>query len=188
MAYNCETLCSPACKKQEKLNKLENNLKLEQQTCATCNTTFSIDHFYVKNKETQARLKHCKYCTQERNQNNLLNNPNRRAENYKYKNQWSRDNPERNRNSYLKRIYGITSVEYEKIAEDQNHNCAICNKKETKQNIFGNPKRLAVDHCHSTGKVRGLLCFHCNSSIGKFKEDIETLENAINYLKKHKED
>ena len=55
--------------------------------------------------------------------------------------------------------------------------CRKCNKE------TGKLKRLAVDHCHETGKVRGLLCFHYNSSLGKFKDSIELLQNAIDYLK-----
>jgi len=48
-------------------------------------------------------------------------------------------------------------------------------------------KRLAVDHCHVSGKIRGLLCFHCNSSLGKMKDSVEILQNAIDYLKKNRE-
>jgi hypothetical protein len=63
------------------------------------------------------------------------------------------------------------------MLKDQNDVCAIC----FKECMFG--KRLAVDHCHATGKVRGLLCSRCDTSIGKFEDSIELLESANKYLK-----
>jgi hypothetical protein len=60
--------------------------------------------------------------------------------------------------------------------------CHICGVSEEE-----NGKRLAVDHCHKTGKVRGLLCDNHNHGIGKFNEDVELLHRAIQYLEKHKE-
>ena len=83
--------------------------------------------------------------------------------------------------------YNITENEIEQLAAKQQHCCAICNKPETslnnKRTIVQN---LAIDHCHKTGKVRGLLCSNCNIAIGKFKEDIDLLNSAIKYLKNNK--
>jgi hypothetical protein len=56
--------------------------------------------------------------------------------------------------------------------------CQICKQEDKRRN-------LAIDHCHSTDKVRGLLCDACNKAIGHFKDNIEYLENAIEYLKKY---
>ncbi len=67
--------------------------------------------------------------------------------------------------------------EYDSMSEKQNHKCKICNELD-KQN-----KRLCIDHCHVTKKVRGLLCHKCNRALGQFKENIAIIENAINYLK-----
>lgn len=78
--------------------------------------------------------------------------------------------------------YGITNKEYIEMSEKQNHCCAICNKPETTENIKGIISSLAVDHCHTTGKVRGLLCGNCNKGIGLFKDDISNLQKAIEYL------
>lgn len=83
--------------------------------------------------------------------------------------------PEHNRRYNLKRCYGITPEEYDKILHEQGGTCAICHGIES-------VGRLAVDHCHSTGKVRGLLCTNCNQAIGKLKDDTQLLRNAINYL------
>lgn len=79
----------------------------------------------------------------------------------------------------------IEKTLYEKMFHDQNGLCAICKNPETlktnnKKHTIS--KRLAVDHCHITNKIRGLLCHHCNVSLGGFKDSIETLKAAINYL------
>ena len=91
---------------------------------------------------------------------------------------WNSDNKEKlkrsSRNSSFKRKYDITLDQYEDIAKSQNNKCLIC-EEETKRN-------LAVDHCHETGKIRGLLCMNCNIGLGHFKDDIINLRKAISYL------
>lgn len=90
------------------------------------------------------------------------------------------------KNGHLKRKYNITLDYYEKLKQKQRNLCAICGCPETSletKNGSNRVKDLAVDHCHKTNKVRGLLCFRCNTTIGKFEDNIELLENAINYLK-----
>ena len=77
------------------------------------------------------------------------------------------------------RKFGITLDDYNRILKSQNNRCAICNGTETGRIAS---KYFAVDHCHTTGKVRGLLCNHCNTGIGHMKDDIELLEKAIAYL------
>jgi hypothetical protein len=67
--------------------------------------------------------------------------------------------------------------------EKQGHVCAICGGRNTYSCTKKVDYDLYVDHCHSTGKVRGLLCNHCNRGIGLFKDDISNLERAILYLK-----
>lgn len=81
-----------------------------------------------------------------------------------------------NRNNYFKKKYGITLSEYNAMSDAQNHACKICRKPET-------GRRLAVDHCHTTKKIRGLLCSSCNISIGRMSHDPEILHRAIEYLK-----
>lgn len=82
----------------------------------------------------------------------------------------------RRRNYNLKKLYGITLGEYEEKLLEQNYKCVICASKE----------HLHVDHCHSTGVVRGLLCNNCNRSIGMLKEDSLVLRKAADYLDKFK--
>ena len=79
------------------------------------------------------------------------------------------------KNLKIKKAYGITIDEYEEIEKNQGGVCAICNGK-------NNDRRLAVDHCHTTGKVRGLLCGNCNRGIGYFKDSKILLEKTIKYL------
>ena len=100
-----------------------------------------------------------------------------------YAKQWRRNNPRKARNSDLKKAYGITLDEYEQMLTDQNGKCAICGGDEPAVNpTTQKPRNLAVDHCHKTGKVRGLLCTKCNSIIGHADDDGEILKKAIRYL------
>lgn len=72
----------------------------------------------------------------------------------------------------LRNRYGLTPEQYYGLVEKQKKKCAIC----------GQEKKLTVDHCHITGRVRGLLCGDCNTGIGLLKENIVTLKNAVWYL------
>lgn len=82
------------------------------------------------------------------------------------------------------RKYGIDEYKYEDYLISQNYKCAICKQEEKAIDIrTGQIYELAVDHCHKTGKVRGLLCSSCNQGLGMFKDNIEYLREAIEYLK-----
>lgn len=74
--------------------------------------------------------------------------------------------------------YGISLEKYEELLVAQNHKCAICGKDE----VEVPKKRLCVDHCHTTGKVRGLLCHYCNIAIGHMFDSTENLNKAVQYL------
>jgi len=99
---------------------------------------------------------------------------------------WVKNNPEKEKKLQQKyynlsklRKFGISEEEYKLLKESQNHSCAICNTLEDPN------KSLAIDHCHTTGKVRGLLCTACNLAIGGFKDNIDLLKSAIKYLEKN---
>lgn len=81
----------------------------------------------------------------------------------------------------LKRHFGLSKMQYDELAEAQSHRCAICQKEEGAI-IRGKNLRLAVDHCHTTGKVRGLLCSSCNRALGAFQDSPDVLRRAILYL------
>lgn len=91
-----------------------------------------------------------------------------------------KEKPFRNHASAIRR-YKITQQDYEKMYKDQDGRCKICKLPAP---MHSNDRtRLYVDHCHTTKKVRGLLCKNCNSGIGQFKESIESMLKAIEYLK-----
>lgn len=93
-------------------------------------------------------------------------------------------NPDKYWEKDLQKYYKIGIAEYTSMLESQNGLCAICRKPETII-IKGKVLRLSIDHCHTTGKIRGLLCSHCNHAIGKFEDSIDSLKAAITYLEKH---
>ena len=96
-------------------------------------------------------------------------------------------NPNRVRDISLRANHGISLDAYNTMLSHQNGVCAICGQKETiASKKTGKVSNLAVDHCHKTGQIRGLLCFHCNRGIGHFKDEVIILENAANYIKKSK--
>jgi hypothetical protein len=88
-------------------------------------------------------------------------------------------NPERVRNFKYRHSYGITVKDYEVMVAAQNNKCAICGL-DGKDNRYG---KLSVDHCHSTRKIRGLLCNSCNHMIGKAKDNADILSKAAAYLR-----
>jgi hypothetical protein len=85
------------------------------------------------------------------------------------------------RNWKLRKHYGLTPEDFDILLMKQKGACAICLKTQEQTG-----KILNVDHCHKTGKVRGLLCGGCNASLGVFEDSIETLQRAIAYLEVNK--
>ena len=85
---------------------------------------------------------------------------------------------ERQRQNKLKKRYGITAQQYDEMYAAQSGCCAICGKHQTQLK-----KSLAVDHDHKTGQVRGLLCFDCNTGIGKLQDDEQLILNAARYIR-----
>jgi hypothetical protein len=80
------------------------------------------------------------------------------------------------RDRQLRYLYGITKIQYEKLLFDQNYCCKICDKHSSEGYLF-------VDHSHSTGEVRGLLCRSCNFILGQANDSKEILRRAMEYLK-----
>lgn len=85
----------------------------------------------------------------------------------------------------MKYSYGLTLEQYDQMFEQQGGVCAICSERERRKRK-NKTLRLCVDHNHQTNKIRGLLCSHCNTVIGKLRVDtkgIINLQNAIEYIK-----
>lgn len=96
------------------------------------------------------------------------------------------NNPEKvkaaNRNKHLIKKFGITLDEYHVIAKKQKNICKICGKKETVKSRKINVNYLAVDHDHKTGKIRGLLCFKCNTTIAHIEGNKGIIEAISRYI------
>lgn len=131
------------------------------KVCTKCNETKTLDQFR-KSKNTKDKLDPwCNDCS--------------RAQSLA----WANANKDRCRNRVLKAQYGISLEEYNELFQNQEGRCAICKKHQTELK-----RVMAVDHCHMTGKVRGLLCGPCNMGLGYFKESSVLLAVAKEYLDK----
>lgn len=97
---------------------------------------------------------------------------------------WRANNPDKaywsSRASLLKTKYGMTLEEYDAMYQRQEGLCAICENPPKGGN--SSTKNLNIDHCHTTGKVRGLLCNNCNAALGLLKDDPILVERGLTYL------
>lgn len=135
------------------------------------------DEILIKEKEYDKSEK-----GKERHRRWALNNPQKTAENRRKQNIKNKESGAFKR-WHLKKHYGLTYEEFNRILSSQNNRCGICKK------IFTNvlPLIPCVDHIHdASNKIRGLLCKSCNSGIGFFKEDVEILRKAEKYVSKHR--
>jgi len=163
------------------------------KTCARCKVLKEIvgfsknpqqkDGYHVYCKECVSKY-HKKYYTEHREELIERERQRRATDPEKHK-QYHRDYrinfPERIRNSRLLKAYGITVEEWEKLFELQERKCAIC--KTTDPGIKG----WDTDHKHGTKIVRGILCTSCNNGLGRFKDNIEYLQTAVEYLLRNKQ-
>ena len=134
----------------------------EVKACSKCKTEKSVEDFYRSRKSRDGRQSACRACDKTR-----LQSPENTARRQRY--------------SWLEclRKFGMNEDDYNKMFNEQLGLCAICRKPEV--NI-----KLAVDHCHETGRIRGLLCKRCNMGIGLFGDSPDTLIGAAMYLKGEK--
>ncbi len=140
----------------------------QKQKCSKCKVTKILDVDFYRQPPSRKTwnngyLTQCKSCVLERNRKSAQKNKHKVWENK------------------LKYRYGIEAQDYKDLLKKQNGCCAICktknpSHKRKKSNYF------CVDHCHKTGKVRGLLCATCNTALGLFQDKKENLTEAINYL------
>lgn len=129
--------------------------------------------------------KHIEYEAKRKKDDKYRERTRRNASEYYHKNKekYGKSNNDRatkfyedkGRNSHYLRKYGITLEEYNIRCNEQNNECLICKQPSEK---------LVVDHCHTTGEVRGLLCNKCNVGLGFFEDSHVLLMNAIKYLNK----
>lgn len=134
----------------------------------------------IKKKHKEWRIANKEKYEKYNSERNKIYRQKHRAQLCERKRQKYNDNKNSHWEDQIKRKYGITSEQYFILLEKQGGVCAICEQPEKYKN-----KKLAVDHCHKTKKIRGLLCFRCNATIGQFKDEIKLFGNAISYLNKY---
>ena len=148
--------------------------KGNSRPCIDCKEIKNIDDFYLRTENKRPKSV-CKKCDRKRRTNHKRERP-------EVNNKWIEENRGRtqrnNRNSELKRSFGITIDDYESMLKDQGGVCRICGLEENSTGL----RNLSVDHDHQSGKIRGLLCHNCNTGLGKFKDSEELLKRAIVYL------
>ncbi len=105
-----------------------------------------------------------------------------------YARDYRRMHPDKHKRYELKRSFGITWEQYQALLKSQDDVCAICKGSET---VFdpnqSKIRDLALDHDHTTGRIRGLLCQACNQGLGNFRDNIDRLLTAAEYLERYKE-
>lgn len=150
---------------------------MELLRCSKCEEQKLPEDFPIRKERPRGRRSRCRECsTTARSRMKMAEYQATYRERLKKKNgiEFFRD---RERRFNLKR-YGITPEEYEAMIARQDGKCAIC----AKSNPCGRGKRFHVDHDHSTGRVRGLLCHGCNTGLGAFSDSAEQLRAALRYL------
>jgi hypothetical protein len=159
--------------------------------CSTCKEVKEFTDFQFQNKKLNKLMSSCKKCKSILLKNNRVNNlesqRQKDRDNYQktkehrvlYARMYRIKYPDRTRATNLKVKYGITQNDYDNMLLLQNNKCAICNRD---MNDYG--KVFCVDHNHSTGKVRGLLCDPCNYGLGFYEKH---KDKYIAYLKIHKD-
>jgi hypothetical protein len=144
--------------------------------CGGCNRDLDISIFSKSKRNKDGLCEQCKECNGIRGKLWRKNNPEKSKETMR---KWHIKHPhwQRNRNYILS--YGITVEEANEIFNNQDGKCAICGLKLN----FGRKDTAAnLDHDHKTKKIRGYLCYSCNHGLGNFKDDINLLEKAKEYL------
>lgn len=150
-----------------------------KKQCSVCKIFKLTNQFHICKKRKDGIEYKCKKCKSEYNSNFYTGN----IKHIEKTKEYNKRNQRKVRNCDLLRDFGITIDEYEKMLTNQNNKCKICNKEETVKNKKTNKLRmLCVDHCHKTGKIRGLLCNRCNSAIGLLYEDSTIINNCLKYL------
>jgi len=163
--------------------------------CNTCGAVKPLDEFYRASGCKDGRRGDCRVCFQAKAVARAEANPELRERARERTARWISDNDERyrrykrtygkldkkktaDRRSHLRNKFGLTLEDYDRMLADQDGGCAVC----------GDPpgtSALHVDHCHESGRVRGLLCFRCNSAIGNLRDDPDIVASALAYLTRH---
>jgi len=146
------------------------------KTCSTCNETKCEDAF-LQRTDRPSRRAYCNSCAADKSKKWRQANPDRASEQSR---KWREANEHayraKQRRNHIKRTYGLDEADYQALCAEQDHACAICCTP------MGEV-RTVVDHDHSTGEIRGILCVTCNTGIGMLRDDYQLVQRALNYLK-----
>jgi hypothetical protein len=143
---------------------------MDYKTCTVCKETKPLEAYYNFAKAKDGKSWRCKDC----DKNTTMDSRKRRYEVSRIQ----------QRHATRKFKYGITELEFKELYETQKGLCACCNVSLTDAFEVSHAKnKLVIDHCHSTNKVRGLLCTMCNKGIGLLGDNAEGLYKAYTYLK-----
>ena len=135
-------------------------LSSKGKDCRHCEEWKPYEEFHDNKEMRDGKSSYCKPCASLRSK------------------MWRESNPIKRKDTELRKKYGISLRDYDAMYAEQCGKCAICGIDEGRT-----PRQtLFVDHCHLTGRVRGLLCHHCNSGLGHFMDDLNCLKGAISYL------
>jgi len=137
------------------------------KTCSKCKIEKPLSSFQPRHGHPYLLRSQCRPCKA------AGSNASKKRTGYK----WKRP-PEQRRLHRLKWQFGLTEQDYADLYTKHSGKCAICGTDE--KDTHG--RRLRVDHCHRTGRVRGLLCSQCNSGIGMLRDSETILKQAIKYL------
>ena len=150
--------------------------------CHGCNTDKEKSEF-SKNKNRKDGLgTQCKKCISDSHKKWYAKNL---KEKRKQNLSWYHNNPDRVRDNHLRYKFNITLDDYDRMYREQDGKCALCKKPESaKDGRSGKIRRLAVDHCHETDRVRGLLCYRCNHLIGCLGDTVESVQRVISYMER----
>jgi hypothetical protein len=155
---------------------MHEDCQCEGKRCKSCEKFKCVDNFYLDKQNKDGHTVDCKVCR------------GKRVKEWKeaHKDQvtataaWYTKNTEQRRRRYhLKKVYGLTESQYSEMRDRQQGACAICG--------IVSQSPLHIDHDHSTGRVRALLCTRCNSMIGYARDSIEMLKKGIEYLEFYSE-
>ena len=151
--------------------------------CSKCKVSKEIEKFY-KNPNTGKVRCDCRDCVQ-KYRSEYESRLENKARKVIYNLNWRSKDPTRIRKSNknarknnLKRNFNLSLDDYNAMFQSQEGQCKICRTHQKDLKIS-----LAVDHCHTTGKIRGLLCNKCNTALGLSGDNLEILQNMIDYLK-----
>jgi hypothetical protein len=162
---------------------------MDSKKCCGCKQVKSTTEFYKNKSYKDGFQSYCKPCNTANNEKYYQDNKDSVDG---YRKQWRKDDRKKNSTKWLAyelkarlRRFGTDLEWYEKQNEIQDGRCAICGKIEDAKHQNGSPVSLAVDHNHTTGKVRGLLCRLCNHALHNLDKDRGWAQKALEYLEKY---